>query len=69
MYVLTTPRTRLLPDDVVGGCKFSERDFHVDAKLGWISGGDPVLTGKLVNDSHVADRSVLAIATATQGQQ
>ena len=63
-YLLTTPRTKLLPDDVVGGCKFSETDFQVDLKFGWISGGNPIITQKLIRDEHVADRSVQAIVAA-----
>lgn len=69
MYVLTTPRTRLLPDDVVGGCRFSDEDFHVDSKFGWTSGGDARLTMGLIGDQHVAERSVFAIAAATQDQR
>jgi hypothetical protein len=51
---------------VVGGCKFSETDFQVDSKFGWIGGGNPIITQMLIRDANVADRSVQAIMAATR---
>jgi hypothetical protein len=49
---------------MVGGCEFSETGRQVDKKFGWIIGGSPSMTKKLIRDRRVADQSVQAIVAA-----
>ena len=63
LYVVATPRDRLLEDDKVIGCDFYEEDKKVDPKIGWIGPHGNMPLDDLI-DTHVDERAVEAILAA-----
>jgi hypothetical protein len=64
LYVLTTPRARLLPDDKVMGCKITEDNQQINPTISWV-GQHADMPLERLTDTDVDEQAVQAILAAS----